>query len=106
MYRDPPPVPGDRSNGVGQIRRIRHRRSRQDGLHYSLGALEVMRLSWIHIIATSTILVATGTGLRALAEDGKVVRALAGREGFDTSVRPQDDFFRYVNGGWIASTEI
>ncbi len=26
--------------------------------------------------------------------------------GFDTSVRPQDDFFRYVNGGWIAKTEI
>jgi predicted metalloendopeptidase len=26
--------------------------------------------------------------------------------GFDTSIRPQDDFFRYVNGGWIAKTEI
>jgi len=26
--------------------------------------------------------------------------------GFDTSVRPQDDFFRHVNGGWIAKTEI
>lgn len=26
--------------------------------------------------------------------------------GFDTSVRPQDDFFRYVNGGWIDRTEI
>ncbi|MGH8315856.1 MAG: hypothetical protein ACRETU_11985, partial [Steroidobacterales bacterium] len=25
---------------------------------------------------------------------------------FDTAVRPQDDFFRYVNGGWIAKTEI
>ena len=25
---------------------------------------------------------------------------------FDRSVRPQDDFFRYVNGGWIARTEI
>jgi len=28
------------------------------------------------------------------------------RSGFDESVRPQDDFFRYVNGGWIARTEI
>ena len=25
---------------------------------------------------------------------------------FDTSVRPQDDLFRYVNGGWLAKTEI
>jgi len=25
---------------------------------------------------------------------------------FDTTVRPQDDFFRYVNGGWLESTEI
>ncbi|MGE3821504.1 MAG: M13 family metallopeptidase, partial [Isosphaeraceae bacterium] len=27
-------------------------------------------------------------------------------EGFDKSVRPQDDLFRHVNGGWISSTEI
>lgn len=26
--------------------------------------------------------------------------------GFDDKVRPQDDFFRYVNGGWLARTEI
>jgi len=25
---------------------------------------------------------------------------------FDTSVRPQDDLFRHVNGGWLAKTEI
>lgn len=28
------------------------------------------------------------------------------KKGFDTSVRPQDDFFRYVNGAWIANTDI
>jgi putative endopeptidase len=28
------------------------------------------------------------------------------RGGFDDTVRPQDDFFDYVNGGWIAATEI
>jgi endothelin-converting enzyme len=28
------------------------------------------------------------------------------RAGFDESVRPQDDFNRYVNGGWIRNTEI
>lgn len=27
-------------------------------------------------------------------------------EGMDASVRPQDDLFGYVNGGWVASTEI
>ena len=26
--------------------------------------------------------------------------------GFDTSVRPQDDFFDYVNGKWVADTEL
>jgi putative endopeptidase len=26
--------------------------------------------------------------------------------GFDRSIRPQDDLFRFVNGGWIAHTEI
>src|SRR6185437_3387268 len=25
---------------------------------------------------------------------------------FDRSVRPQDDFFRFVNGGWLARKEI
>jgi len=26
--------------------------------------------------------------------------------GMDTTVRPQDDFYRYANGGWLDSTEI
>jgi endothelin-converting enzyme len=26
--------------------------------------------------------------------------------GMDKTVRPQDDFFRYVNGGWLKNTEI
>src|SRR3954452_10735606 len=26
--------------------------------------------------------------------------------GMDSTVRPQDDFFHYVNGGWIKKTEI
>lgn len=28
------------------------------------------------------------------------------KSGFDKSVRPQDDFFDYVNGGWVENTEI
>ena len=27
-------------------------------------------------------------------------------KGVDSTVRPQDDFFHYVNGGWIKQTEI
>jgi putative endopeptidase len=28
------------------------------------------------------------------------------RASFDTSIRPQDDLYRYVNGGWLARSEI
>jgi putative endopeptidase len=28
------------------------------------------------------------------------------RDNFDATIRPQDDFFRHVNGGWIARTRI
>ena len=28
------------------------------------------------------------------------------KKGIDSSVRPQDDFFHYVNGTWIKNTEI
>src|SRR3954451_12475067 len=31
---------------------------------------------------------------------------LLDRTGMDSTVRPQDDFFHYVNGGWIKHTEI
>ena len=27
-------------------------------------------------------------------------------EGFDRNVRPQDDLYRFVGGGWLAKTEI
>ncbi len=31
---------------------------------------------------------------------------LLDKSGMDTSIRPQDDFFHYVNGGWIKKTKI
>jgi len=31
---------------------------------------------------------------------------LLDQSGIDSTVRPQDDFFHYVNGGWIKKTEI
>src|SRR4051794_16544451 len=31
---------------------------------------------------------------------------LLDKTGIDSTVRPQDDFFNYVNGGWVKRTEI
>ena len=31
---------------------------------------------------------------------------LLDKSGIDTSIRPQDDFFHYVNGGWVKKTQI
>ncbi len=36
----------------------------------------------------------------------KVLASGIDRSGFDESVRPQDDLFEYVNGGWLATVEI
>ena len=33
-------------------------------------------------------------------------KATIDRSGFDTSVKPGDDFFEYVDGGWIKSNPI
>ena len=40
------------------------------------------------------------------AEDAAALASGVDLSGFDTSVRPQDDFDRYVNGRWIDTTEI
>jgi putative endopeptidase len=50
--------------------------------------------------------VALGSNQRASAGDPSVWRSGVDTAGFDTKIRPQDDFFRHVNGGWIARTEI
>ncbi|AMV39773.1 M13 family metallopeptidase [Planctomyces sp. SH-PL62] len=44
----------------------------------------------------------------ARADDPAPASARSGVDpsGFDKEVRPQDDFFRHVNGGWIQKTEI
>ncbi|WP_303652567.1 M13 family metallopeptidase [Paludisphaera mucosa] len=42
----------------------------------------------------------------ARADDPAPLRSGVDPTGFDKSVRPQDDFFRYVNGGWMERTAI
>ncbi len=40
------------------------------------------------------------------AQAQQPMRSGIDRANLDTSVRPQDDFFRYANGGWLATTQI
>jgi putative endopeptidase len=57
-------------------------------------------------------LAALGASLLVGGVDGGLRAQEASRKsgvdvsGFDTTVRPQDDFYRYVNGGWLARTRI
>ena len=54
-------------------------------------------------VVAATALVAP----RARAQQGDAPRALGiDTTNFDRTVRPQDDLFRFVNGGWLARTEI
>jgi putative endopeptidase len=50
-------------------------------------------------------LVLAGISHQASAQD-RPQKSGIDKSTFDKTVRPQDDFFRYVNGGWIKSTEI
>jgi predicted metalloendopeptidase len=52
----------------------------------------------VSLLAATAI--AAGCGGRDVLKSG------VDRSAFDTSVRPQDDLFRYVNGAWLAKTEI
>jgi len=42
----------------------------------------------------------------AAAPAAPVLTSGIDRSGFDESVRPQDDFFEYVNGGWVKTVEM
>src|SRR5471032_1713159 len=55
------------------------------------------------VMSAVAALVLAGTPSLALAQGG--VHGIDPAN-FDRSVRPQDDFFRYVNGGWLARSEI
>ncbi len=47
------------------------------------------------------------TGIQAVASSADQPPSSGlSAEDMDTSIRPQDDFYRYANGGWLARTEI
>src|SRR6266702_8069822 len=48
---------------------------------------------------------AVKAGLAPASSAGSVQSGVYGQN-FDKAVRPQDDFYRYVNGPWLAKTEI
>ena len=69
----------------------------------------IMRTNWLGLLLGTT-LVAAGSGGNSNAEAPD--RATPARrsgitgDGLDKNVRPQDDFFRHINGGWISRTQI
>jgi len=70
--------------------------------------------SWVHGVLGACLLVGT-VAAPTLAQQqptGPAASAVATRTlgidttNFDRSIRPQDDFFRFANGGWLKRTEI
>jgi putative endopeptidase len=64
-----------------------------------------MNASWIRL-ALGLLLFAAGLGPLSRAANAAGPRSGVDASGLDPSVRPQDDFFRHINGGWIARTAI
>ncbi len=60
------------------------------------------------IVVSACFLIAIGCTTTTIEEPAPQAARASGIElaNMDTSVRPQDDFFRYVNGTWLATTEI
>jgi endothelin-converting enzyme/putative endopeptidase len=58
------------------------------------------------IVVGVLCLLATAACGQKTGEDDAVLSSGIELANMDTSVRPQDDFFRYVNGTWLATTEI
>ena len=59
----------------------------------------------IRVSVVATALAAAVAGGVVIAQQAPLKSGLDPSQ-FDKSVRPQDDLFRYVNGGWLAKTEI
>jgi putative endopeptidase len=63
------------------------------------------------ILGASALLVLAACGqeqpaTQQVADEAPALKSGIGVEGMDTSVRPGDDFFAYVNGKWVAETDM
>src|SRR5690349_5934697 len=65
-------------------------------------------LSIVSVLRTTLLTLALAlTGCSAdRASNGNELGSGVRLQNFDRKVRPQDDFYRYVNGAWLAATEI
>ena len=54
-------------------------------------------------IAACIILTATSC---KLSKNDDTAKDFLDKNGIDSTVKPQDDFFSYVNGAWVKKTEI
>ena len=60
-----------------------------------------------HVLIASAVLCLNCLVSISLAQEAlKPISSGVERENFDTSVAPDEDFFRYVNGQWLAKTKI
>jgi predicted metalloendopeptidase len=63
---------------------------------------------WIAVTVAAALTVACSQEAASPREAAPAAPLRAGVDiaAFDTSVRPQDDIYKYVNGAWLAKTEI
>jgi predicted metalloendopeptidase len=57
-------------------------------------------------LTTAVVAIAAGVSAPVVRAQSSTLALGIDTTNFDRSVRPQDDFFRFVNGGWLARTEI
>ena len=67
--------------------------------------LQTGKVTSAALLAAGLVAACWWAGPRAGAAD-RVLRSGVTATGFDAKVRPQDDLFRHVNGGWIAEAKI
>ena len=60
----------------------------------------------VHVVLAGVALTAVSCSTRKVEEEKLPDGVGLNLSYVDTTVRPQDDFFKYVNGGWIAKTNI
>ena len=90
-----------------RVRSDRRTARRGSPLHKGLARmrLQIGKASCVALLAAGLVAVYWGPA-RAPARRTGPLRSGIAKTGFDAKVRPQDDLFRHVNGGWLAEAKI